>query len=227
MVAVEGCGPELGGGGQVSITGRGNSQCADQARSYERPRLNERPIYLRSTFLILALLQSVLHLYRDYDRVALPVSKSNQAELSDKQPHRTEPPLTQLKTRLLRLLHHTGLKALSVLLIGPIIYAIFVRQIAWNWSLFFAKMLWNLSRDTALPRYPPYRIDVMWRVFYSSFLLIFLWEFTNATFAAYVGQEPLKNGNPLTSDSRDPNGSLLTGLKAKKEVPRVILHLSP
>lgn len=29
-------------------------------------------------------------------------------------------------------------------------------------------------------------------------------------------REPLKNGNPLTSESKDPNGSLLNGLKSKK-----------
>ncbi|MCJ1283842.1 hypothetical protein MMC26_003173 [Xylographa opegraphella] len=51
-------------------------------------------------------------------------------------------------------------------------------------------------------------------------MLLCLWEFSNAAFSAYVGQAPLKNGQPLTTDSRDPNGSLINGLKAKKEITR-------
>jgi nucleoporin NDC1 len=33
----------------------------------------------------------------------------------------------------------------------------------------------------------------------------------------FISKEPLKRGQPLTSEAKDPNGSLLTGLKAKKE----------
>ncbi|KUJ12091.1 putative acetyl-CoA hydrolase [Mollisia scopiformis] len=43
-----------------------------------------------------------------------------------------------------------------------------------------------------------------------------LWEVGNAAFSVYVAQEPLKNERPITYESRDPNGSLLTGLKGKK-----------
>ncbi|KAL9612121.1 MAG: hypothetical protein Q9167_003273 [Letrouitia subvulpina] len=36
----------------------------------------------------------------------------------------------------------------------------------------------------------------------------------------YVGQEPLKGGEPTTNDTKDPNGSLISGLKAKKLLPK-------
>jgi nucleoporin NDC1 len=62
-------------------------------------------------------------------------------------------------------------------------------------------------------------------------MMIFLWELSNAVFTLYVAQPPLKKDNPLTSEtkdnagsyvtkSQDPNGSLLNGLKSKKEVPK-------
>jgi hypothetical protein len=48
-----------------------------------------------------------------------------------------------------------------------------------------------------------------------------LWEVGNTAFSAYVAQEPLKNERPITYESRDPNGSLLTGLRGKKLQTRV------
>ncbi|POS85302.1 hypothetical protein EPUL_002999, partial [Erysiphe pulchra] len=37
----------------------------------------------------------------------------------------------------------------------------------------------------------------------------------------YTAQEPLKNGRPITQESRDPNGSLINGLKSQKLQIRV------
>ncbi|KAL6714877.1 hypothetical protein ACLMJK_007137 [Lecanora helva] len=51
-------------------------------------------------------------------------------------------------------------------------------------------------------------------------LLLTLWEFSNRLFGVYVAQEPLKKGQPLTSESKDPNGTLLIGLQVKREVLR-------
>ena len=68
---------------------------------------------------------------------------------------------------------------------------------------------------------PPYHISLIIRSAGSGFLLLLIWEISNAVFGAYVAQEPLKNGNPLSNDSGDPNGSLLNGLKSKNEVIKV------
>lgn len=62
-------------------------------------------------------------------------------------------------------------------------------------------------------------------------MLVMLWEVSNALFTLYVAEPPLKKGSPLTSEikdnagsvvtkSQDPNGSLLVGLRSKKDVPR-------
>lgn len=44
----------------------------------------------------------------------------------------------------------------------------------------------------------------------------FVWSSGNTAFSVFMVREPLKDGNPLTSESKDPNGSLLNGLKSKK-----------
>lgn len=37
-----------------------------------------------------------------------------------------------------------------------------------------------------------------------------------------AGEEPLKKDLPLTTDAKDPNGSLISGLKARREIPRAM-----
>ena len=170
----------------------------------------------------LALMQSCLHLYYDYDRVHLPVTKIKPESTSHQHPHIVVQPLAQLKERLPLLMQRAIPRALLIIVLGPVVYSLFVRRIAWSWSMFFAKMFWNIPKSLEPPKMPPYHISILFRSITSSFLLIVLWELSNAAFEAYVAQEPLKMDRPLTADSRDPNGSLLTGLKAKKEVPRVL-----
>lgn len=170
----------------------------------------------------LALMQSCLHLYYDYDRVHLPITNTKPESASDQGPHVVVPPLVQLRARLPLLLQRAIPRALLIIVLGPIVYSLFVRRMAWSWSMFFAKMFWNVPKSSDPPKIPPYHISILVRSVTSSFLLILLWEISNATFEAYVAQEPLKMDRPVTADSRDPNGSLLTGLKAKKDVPRVV-----
>lgn len=54
------------------------------------------------------------------------------------------------------------------------------------------------------------------RIFYTSTMLMFLWLAGNKMFSLFLVRAPVKNGNPLTSESKDPNGSLLVGLRSKK-----------
>lgn len=44
------------------------------------------------------------------------------------------------------------------------------------------------------------------------------WETTSFFFSALLSQEPLKKGMPLSTGSKDPNGTLITGLRAKRDV---------
>lgn len=190
-------------------------------RAWEKKRLNERPIYLRSVFLMLALLQALLHLYYDYDRAFLPTVGSKVKNRSTYRAHIVLTPIEQLKIAAPSLVQRVLLRAVLVGISGPFIYATCIRRTAWRWALFLARMLWDMPASVDPSYMPPYHISLLLRSLGSSFLLILLWESSNTIFSAFVAQEPLKNGQPLTDESRDANGTLVNGLKAKKEVVKV------
>ena len=171
---------------------------------------------MRCFVLILAVVQSLLHLALDEDRVFLPPSPTSEA---------IPPPLQRLK----KIAPNAAKVAISVALCssfaGPLVYITTVRWVAWRWSLFMARLVWNIPQGlqpSILPLLSPFLIS---RSAIMGTLLLCLWGTTNAAFGAYVAQEPLKDGQPLTDDSRDPNGSLLNGLKSKKEPTKVIALL--
>lgn len=165
---------------------------------------------------MLATLQAAFHLYYDYDHITVPVPKSK----TDGQPAKKEHPISQLQALLPVLARSIGIRAACVGAFGPIIYALFIRRTAWSCSLYIADLLWDVPPSN-LSFIPPYHISLIARSFTSGALLITLWETANATFSAYVAQEPLKREQPLTSESKDPNATLLNGLKSKRELIKV------
>ena len=52
----------------------------------------------------------------------------------------------------------------------------------------------------------------------TGFLLSFTWEACSLLFITYLGREPIKKDKPLSAASKDPNGTLLNGLKAKRDI---------
>lgn len=187
-------------------------------KAWERKRLNERPIYLRSVFYMLATLQSGLHLYYNYDSVTLPVTQAK-TDVKSGQPPKQDYPLFRMKALLPSLSREIGIRALGMAILGPIIYTLFIRRAAWSCSLYLAALLWDVPASQ-LSYIPPYHYSIILHSLTSSALLTTLWEFSNAIFSAYLAQEPTKREQPLTSDSKDPNASLLNGLSAKREVNR-------
>ena len=111
---------------------------------------------------------------------------------------------------------------LIVTLASPFIYVIFLRRPAWNFSLYFAKLFWNFSRTAAEPQgaVPPAFYTLFFRQIVSGGCLVFLWQTANLFFTVFLTQEPLKRGQPLTNDSKDPTGSLINGLRAKKDIAK-------
>lgn len=86
--------------------------------------------------------------------------------------------------------------------------------------MYFAKLFFNFPRSAADPpgKIPPIGPGLFVRTIVSGGLLLLCWQTANLFFSTFIGKEPLKRGQPLTADAKDPNGSLLDGLKAKKEV---------
>lgn len=191
---------------------------------WERKRLNERPIYLRSVYIMLAFLQTFIHLCYDYDRVYLSGYKKSAS--TQQRSVMMLSPITQLKILAPSLIQRVIVRSGLVSLLGPFAYALFIRRTAWSWTLALARMLWDMPAAAELSYIPPYHISLIVRCMSSSFLLILLWESSNTIFSAYVAQEPLKNDAPLTNESKDPNGSLLNGLESNKDLVKVLENTS-
>lgn len=187
----------------------------------DRPTLNERPIFLTCHFLFLAVLQAGLHLFYDYDRIKLPVTKTKSVLATGQQAPAIVSPLAQTRKELPDLVLKCLTRAVAATLLSPLIYSLMARNIAWSYTRFWAKIFWNLPKSGALPSIRPFHWSLLVKTTLSGFLLLLLWEVGNLSFSTYVGQEPLKNDRPITYESKDPNGSLLTGLRAKKLQTRV------
>lgn len=189
------------------------------SRAWEQPKLNERPIFVRSMFLWLAFVQACAHLYVDRDRALLPAKKRD-----PEQPVATRTPLPlkmQLTTLLPSIIQQSAIRAAASALSGPFVYYLLLRSSAWTVSLRVAKIFFSLPRNSR-PSTVPYVGDLIPWYLLHGFLLVFLWEFTNEAFDIYVTRRPLKRGQPLTNDSKNPNGSLISGLKMRKEVPKTM-----
>lgn len=186
---------------------------------WERKQVNERPIYLRSVFLMLALLQTFTHLHYDYDKVYLPGDEKFRSP--QQRSVIVLSPTSQLKAIAPSLVQRVAIRSVLVSIASPFVFALFIRKTAWAWTLALARILWDLPAAAELSYIPPYHISLLLRCVGSSFLLILLWESSNAIFSVFVAQKPLKNGVPLTEGSKDPNGSLLNGLKSNKDVAKV------
>ena len=187
-------------------------------RPWERRRLNERVLYFRSFFLILAVVQALLHTYNDADRLFQDWPQQASSNGHDLRPQVIATPLAQIQNTVPTLLKGVMLRSIVMGFVGgPFVYGLFMRRAAWSWSLSIAKIIWDIPAAPELSYIPPYHILLIIRTMGWGFFLNLLWDISNAIFSAYMCQEPLKNGKPLT----DNNGSLLNGLKAKKEMTKV------
>lgn len=194
----------------------------------EKTKLNERPIFFRCMFIILALGQSLWHVYRDEDEIPMPIRKASAIKTKDGTVvSAVEPPRNQIRRNLPSIAKSATAKASILYGVGFALYFLVIRSVirkanhahnsyfdrlhAWNFSFSIARYIFFLHRYT-----PPTGIyplfDITSRTLYSTFLLTFLWDFANIAFDAYIAQEPLRKGRPITDASKDPNGSLIRGL---------------
>lgn len=193
-------------------TGTSGLEFTDPGKLHERIRLNERPIYLRFLFFALAVAQSVLHLWRDYDQVPVAVRKAGKPQ---------EDPMRFIWTKLPKMASTAGITMTVAWGIGSFVYYVLgVRQSFWGMWYFIMKHFIGLGKTPKPPGVVPYApLAVQFIV--QGTILALLWQFCNKIFDIYMAQEPLKNQSPITADSKDPNGSLLVGLKSKKEDNKV------
>ncbi|KAL1968821.1 hypothetical protein VTN77DRAFT_1182 [Rasamsonia byssochlamydoides] len=188
-------------------------------RLNERTTLNERPIYFHCYHLLLALMQAAIHLYSDYDRLYIPVAKRTR-EAADQQTHPVDSVLKRIQHALVKSVLDSFTRGVLMAVACPLIYLLFLRHTAWRYTLYFAKLFWNLPRAAAAPpgRVPSVIFSMFPKQVASGACLVFLWQTSNLFFSVFIAQKPLKRGQPLTTETKDPTGSLINGLKARKEV---------
>lgn len=164
-------------------------------------------------------MQAGYHLWCDYDCIQVPTVERASNTL-DERTHPVPPTPKHIQITLPAMAIEGLTRSLIITIVTPIIYQLLLRHTAWGLSLYFAKLFWNFSRSSAEPSslLPPGFLFLLLRSFFSGSLLVLCWQTANLFFSIFIGKEPLKRGQPLTGEAKDPNGSLITGLKAKKEI---------
>ncbi|KAI4629161.1 uncharacterized protein J4E87_003422 [Alternaria ethzedia] len=196
----------------------------EAGRMHERFRLNERPLYLRYLFYLLSAAQSGVHLWRDYDKIELQAMKpkKERGDATTSTPARRGPKPRHVLTRSLKgIATHSTFLASVTAAAGFCLYYLGTRNLIWSYYYSFSRYLWSLSKTSTPTGLAPF-LPLCFMFVTEGTLLVVLWEFVNKTFDVYLAQEPLKNDVPITNDSTDPNGSLLNGLKSKKDTVKAI-----
>ena len=183
-------------------------------------KLNERPIHLRSFFFMLALFQTVSHLYNDYSSVHIPVAAISSPATTDISTHQFTPTIRRIQSTGRQVFIRCASTCGCLAFFGPLIYTLTLRQLLWKWHLRFAKLFNDFPRSEEWPTGPVPDSPNMRARFFAGFLLMATWEASLALFSAFLAQEPLAKENPLSTSSKDPNGTLITGLAAKRDLVR-------
>ncbi|PPJ60094.1 hypothetical protein CBER1_03126 [Cercospora berteroae] len=208
----------------------------DVGREWERPQLNENSIALRCLFVSLAISQTFLHIWRDYDQVRIGDGTKQQVYDVAALKEVLGPNAKWLPEALLQMVARTrtivsrsfNLTIVAVCILPIPLYYGLLRRIAWNLTFSFARIFYSQLQSDDRPTGLSHLGRLTRQASFSSFMLVSLWEVSNAAFDIFTAQPPLRKGQALTSEikdargvvlhkSKDPNGSLLTGLKSKRE----------
>lgn len=183
--------------------------------SGDRARLNERPLFLACYLATCALLQTITHYRVDIDRLDI-ASSTKMGNAQQKKSKFLSSSFEGVLTKLPAAFAGSIKQSISALPLTLIFYYLFLRSLAWSWTLMFMRPFYNLPRTSMLPPTWPSDIYLLSHCVFAGSFLNFLWAAGNTSFSVFMVKQPLKNGVPLTSESKDPNGSLLNGLKSKK-----------
>ncbi|CAJ2512127.1 Uu.00g077520.m01.CDS01 [Anthostomella pinea] len=183
----------------------------------DRMRLNEQALFFTVNVILVGAVQGILHISLDLDRMLLGTVKP-------KREGQAEPIPSDVTAAVLGkwfpiVLMRSGMLAVGISLVNYVVLYHFLRRSAWAWAIWIFRFRYNLPRTNIPPSVGPWSLWMLGRSIWASFLLCFIWNFGGMAFRLRLGKEPLKSDHPLTSDSKDPNGSLLNGLKSKK--PRI------
>ncbi|KAI3329492.1 nucleoporin protein Ndc1-Nup [Ustulina deusta] len=195
-----------------------------------RSRVNEHALFYTANLVLLGLVQGIIHTALDMDRLLLGVVEEsrdgdgadgggeNEGEAA--KPRDMENWANKIGEWTPILIVRCGMLAITVAMVNYIFLYHFLRISAWRWSMWFFRFFYSDLPKYSLPTGgAPWSFWMLGRTIWASFLLSLLWYFGEVAFRVQLTREPLKRGQPLSSESKDPNGSLLNGLRSKK--PRI------
>lgn len=190
-------------------------------RNGDRARLNEKPLFLTTYLLSCAVVQAVEHVVADGDRLVLgnPIAAKAGSGAEGQKPATS--PFGHVIGEVPTILTESLLRAALALIGHLFAYYLLWRTFAWGWTMLLLRPFYNLPRTNMLPPSGPATFVTIKASVISGFLLFFLWRVLNVAFSTFMARKPLKDGKPLSAESKDPNGSLLHGLKSKKQNTRV------
>lgn len=194
----------------------------DTTRAHERPKLNERSFYIRGLFYFLAFVQTVLHLRGDYDVIAVPGLKPRKdrddaaATITRSSPE----PGVVLLSKLPSIFTISLIATFTSFSTGTILYFLGPRTFVWHYYYNFMRNVVSVSKASRPSGIAPF-LPLSTGFMIEGTLLMFIWQFVNKAFDLYIAIEPLKADRPITSESQDPNGTLLNGLKSRKDPVKV------
>lgn len=199
-----------------------------------KPRLNENPVVLRTLFVLLSVVQATRHLGKDYDLVDIQEDGGQTAQPRSKSPSREGIPVwvpdsvVELAEKRGAILLWTVGSTAPVIMFGPASYWLFFRRTAWNWASTVGRIFFRDLPKNAPPPGVIHGWKLLGQAVAASLMLVLMWELSNSLFSIHLGKPPLRNDQPLTSQvanasgivvskSADPNATLLSGLRSKKE----------
>lgn len=186
--------------------------------SGDRARLNERPIFLACYLGTCAIVQTIVHYQLDLDRLVFvkPAVAPNDADNKGK-PVGFVAGLSQRIAQQFPTVFAGCIKqATYSLVLSMVLYYVLFRSFTWSWALMLFRPFYNLPRTNIVPSSWPTDLFLMVRCVWAGALLNSIWATANIAFSVFMARSPVKGGKPFTAESKDPNGSLLNGLKNKK-----------
>jgi len=181
-------------------------------------KLNERPIYLRYFFLQLGAMQAVLHILKDSSSLPLLAKKSERPRDKPKEKAKEKTAVVKMLGTVLSLAQPAATLSAVASSTAPFLYTALFRRSLWSWHIWWAKVFANIARSDADPPHGFYIGSILGRAFIFGTFLSLTWQLNIVLFQLFMLKEPTKDGKLLSSSSRDPNGTLLHGLNAKRDL---------
>lgn len=178
-------------------------------------KINERRIYLRTVFILLAIVHAAMHNYYALSLVTLSKRKEKEGGESDSIS-------AQALAIAPQMLQRAGLYSVGTSAVAPFLYHTLFRSMFWRLHIVLAKLFANIPRSESNPPSSFYLGSAIWWGFCMSFALSLTWQLNIILFRLNMLTEPVKNGVLLSASSKDPNGTLLNGLSAKMPVVKTL-----